>query len=63
MTFTADNQPYKKITVQLSVRVNKEWKSCHEGVKGLEKLHVLNEIFNQILTVYKNFYRLMIADS
>lgn len=37
MTFIAENQPYKKITVQLSIREKWERKSCFQGVKGLEK--------------------------
>lgn len=61
MTFTAENQLYKKITVQLSVRNKRERKSCFEGVNELEKVCVLGEIFNQILTLDKTFYQLMIT--
>lgn len=46
MTFIVGNQPYKKITVQLSVKGKRERKSCFRGVKGLEKVSILSEPFN-----------------
>lgn len=46
MTFISENQLYKKITVQLSVKEKWERKSCFRGVKGLEKASVLDERFN-----------------
>lgn len=58
MTFIADNQPYKKITVQLSVMEKREYKNCFEGVEGLGKVCVLNERFNHILTIDRYFYDL-----
>lgn len=46
MIFVIENQRHKKITVQLSVEGKEEVKSCFEGVNGLEKACVLNEVFN-----------------
>ena len=56
MTFITENQPYKKITVQLSVKEKREWKSCFEGVNWLEKACLLDERFNQFLTIDRHFY-------
>ena len=56
MTLIVENQQYEKITVQLSVKGKREWESCFEGVKGLERSCVLGERFNYILTSNKFFY-------
>ena len=46
MTFIAENQIYKKITVQLSVKGKEGVKKLLVGNGGLEKVCVLNERFN-----------------
>ena len=46
MTFIAENQIYKKITVQLSVKGKEGVKKLLVGNGGLEKAWVLNERSN-----------------
>ena len=44
--FIVENQPYKEMSVQLSIREMRTWKSCFEGMNGLDKACVLIGIFD-----------------